>query len=78
MDGWDSELAREEAYARECLYFLSVAHYRMEEYIVARRYAESLISIEPKNRQALALKALLDEQITKGHSYQQSSEQWPF
>jgi hypothetical protein len=34
--------------------------------VAARKSAEALLQLEPHNRQARAMKALLDEQITKG------------
>jgi fission 1 protein len=62
------ELLREESDdgGRATMYYLALAYFRLGDYVAARKYAEALLQVEPHNRQARALKALLDEQITKG------------
>src|SRR5690606_18178759 len=47
-------------------YYLALANYRLGEFVTSRKYTELLLRFEPKNRQARALKALLDEQVHKG------------
>jgi fission 1 protein len=46
-------------------YYMALGNYRLGEFVIARKYTELLLSFEPQNRQARALKALLDEQVTK-------------
>ncbi len=62
------ELLREETDdgGRAILYYLALAYFRLGNYVGARKHAEALLELEPHNRQARAMKALLDEQITKG------------
>jgi len=51
---------------RAALYYLALAQFRLGNYLEARQHIEALLQIEPKNRQANAMKALVNEQITKG------------
>jgi len=50
---------------RDYLYFLAVGNYKLQDYVMTRRYAERLLEIEPNNRQALALKSLAEEKVAK-------------
>lgn len=50
---------------RANLYYLALGYFRLGDYVAARKSAEALLQLEPHNRQARAMKALLDEQITK-------------
>eukprot|EP01087_Luapelamoeba_hula_P014814 TRINITY_DN4392_c0_g1_i2.p1 TRINITY_DN4392_c0_g1~~TRINITY_DN4392_c0_g1_i2.p1 ORF type:complete len:171 (+),score=42.50 TRINITY_DN4392_c0_g1_i2:75-515(+) len=50
---------------RDTLYYLALAHYRLQEYLQARQYAEVLLRLQPENRQIQQLKAVMDEQIKK-------------
>jgi fission 1 protein len=50
---------------RAALYYLALAQFRLGNYLEARQHIEALLQIEPKNRQANAMKALVNEQITK-------------
>jgi Fis1 C-terminal tetratricopeptide repeat len=51
---------------RECLYYLALGQYKLGHYMDARRYNDSLLDKEPRNMQALSLKALIDDRVAKG------------
>lgn len=51
---------------RECLYYLALGQYKLGHYQEARRYNDSLLDKEPRNMQALSLKALIDDRVAKG------------
>ncbi|KAG8949851.1 mitochondrial membrane protein [Tulasnella sp. 424] len=50
---------------RECLYYISLGLYKMQEYSESQRYIEMLLSKEPRNLQAQSLKELIDKAVTK-------------
>lgn len=50
---------------RECLYYLAVGTYKLGDYSDARRYAEALVNHEPTNNQAIALKLMVEDRISK-------------
>jgi fission 1 protein len=47
------------------LYFLAVAKYRLCEYPAARKYVSRLLHIEPANRHARALRAMVDDRMAR-------------
>jgi len=51
---------------RECLYYLALGQYKLGHYNEARRYNDSLLEKEPRNMQALSLKALIEDRVAKG------------
>ena len=51
---------------RECLYYLALGQFKLGHYNDARRYNDSLLEKEPRNMQALSLKALIDDRVAKG------------
>jgi predicted Zn-dependent protease len=51
---------------RECLYYLALGQYKLGHYNEARRCNDSLLEKEPRNMQALSLKALIDDRVAKG------------
>ena len=51
---------------RECLYYLALGQYKLGHYNEARRYNDLLLEREPRNMQALSLKALIDDRVAKG------------
>ena len=51
---------------RECLYYLALGQYKLGHYNEARRYNDSLLEKEPRNMQALSLRALIDDRVAKG------------
>jgi fission 1 protein len=53
---------------RECLYYLALGQYKLGHYTEARRFNDSLLENEPRNMQALSLKALIDDRVAKGIS----------
>ncbi|EED80915.1 predicted protein [Postia placenta Mad-698-R] len=50
---------------RECLYYLSLGHYKMGNYDEAKRFNSLLMEKEPTNLQAQSLASLIDQRITK-------------
>eukprot|EP01113_Clastostelium_recurvatum_P006614 TRINITY_DN13005_c0_g1_i1.p1 TRINITY_DN13005_c0_g1~~TRINITY_DN13005_c0_g1_i1.p1 ORF type:complete len:157 (+),score=41.40 TRINITY_DN13005_c0_g1_i1:146-616(+) len=48
---------------RDYLYFLSMGHFKLEEFAAAREYAERLLVLEPNNRQASALRAISEDKL---------------
>lgn len=50
---------------RECLYYLALGHYKLGNYAEARRYNEILLDHEPSNMQALSLRGLIDDKVSK-------------
>lgn len=51
---------------RDCLYYLALAHFRLENYDEARKYVTLASRIEPNNIQVLALDSLIKDRVTKG------------
>jgi fission 1 protein len=51
---------------RECLYYLALGQYKLSHYTEARRYNDLLLEKEPRNMQALSLKALIEDRVAKG------------
>ncbi|MCJ1250505.1 mitochondrial membrane protein [Trapelia coarctata] len=50
---------------RECLYYLALGNFKLGNYAEARRYNDSLLSIEPANLQAASLRGLIDDKVAK-------------
>jgi len=50
---------------RECLYYLALGQYKLSHYTEARRYNDLLLEKEPRNMQALSLKALIEDRVAK-------------
>lgn len=50
---------------RECLYYLAVAHLKLTEYGAARRYADTLMGYEPRNREVIALRQNIEDNLSK-------------
>ncbi|GMM37194.1 Fis1 protein [Saccharomycopsis crataegensis] len=50
---------------RECLYYLAIGTYKLGDYSDSRRYAEALVNHEPDNAQAIALKRMVEDRISK-------------
>ncbi|RUS14926.1 putative mitochondrial membrane fission protein [Jimgerdemannia flammicorona] len=50
---------------RECLYYLAVGNYKLANYTDARKYNEQLLALEPKNSQALALRRLIEDKVSR-------------
>ena len=58
-DIYESEPARR----RECLYYLSLGHYKLKNYTEAKRYLSKLLSKEPNNMQAISLNGMIDRDV---------------
>ncbi|KAK9452733.1 hypothetical protein V1511DRAFT_513453 [Dipodascopsis uninucleata] len=50
---------------RECLYYLALGHYKLGNYVEARRYNDLLMDREPNNLQARSLNKLIDDRVAK-------------
>lgn len=48
---------------RECLYFLAMANYKLNNHAKAKEFITTLLSKEPNNQQALALRGMIDEKV---------------
>uniref|UniRef100_A0AAY5JWR0 Mitochondrial fission 1 protein n=1 Tax=Esox lucius TaxID=8010 RepID=A0AAY5JWR0_ESOLU len=51
--------------ARDFLFYLAVANYRLKEYEKALKYIRTLLKNEPGNKQALDLEKLIDKALKK-------------
>ncbi|WFD03270.1 mitochondrial membrane protein [Malassezia obtusa] len=51
---------------RECLYYLSLGHYKLANFDEAKRFNSLLLEREPNNMQAQSLNALIEKGIAKG------------
>lgn len=51
---------------RECLYFLAIGNFKIKNYSEARRFNDQLLKYEPRNDQALSLKAMIDDKVSTG------------
>lgn len=54
---------------RECLYYLSLGFYKINELQDLKRYADLLLKHEPDNLQAIHLKSSIEEKIAKGELF---------
>ncbi|KAI4155960.1 MAG: hypothetical protein LQ340_000627 [Diploschistes diacapsis] len=50
---------------RECLYYLALGEFKLGNYAEARRYNDSLLSLEAGNLQAASLRGLIDDKVQK-------------
>lgn len=50
---------------RECLYYLSIGCYKLGEYTMAKRYVDTLHEHEPNNKQAQALKTMVEDKVQR-------------
>ncbi|KAJ3183754.1 mitochondrial membrane protein [Geranomyces variabilis] len=48
---------------RECLYYIALGEYKLGNYRNARKYNETLLQLEARNSQAIALRTLIDEKV---------------
>jgi fission 1 protein len=49
----------------ECIYYLSLACFKIKEYREATRYIDTLLLHQPKNNQALTLKKMIENELAK-------------
>ncbi|KAH8926240.1 mitochondrial fission 1 protein [Atractiella rhizophila] len=50
---------------RECLYYLALGHYKLQNWTEARRFNELLLEKEPKNLQAQSLADLIEKGVQR-------------
>jgi fission 1 protein len=65
-DTTDTEIYRTDPpRRRECLYYLSLGHYKLTNYDEAKRFNSLLLEREPQNLQAQSLNALIEKGVAK-------------
>lgn len=50
---------------RECLYYLTVGCYKINEFTMAKRYVDTLYGHEPNNKQVQILKQMVEDKIQR-------------
>ena len=50
---------------RECLYYLSLANFKLKRYDEAKEHIKMLLQLQPSNSQAQNLQKSIDYQVTK-------------
>jgi mitochondrial fission 1 protein len=56
----------EDRYAdRDCLYYMALGHYRLDDVVASRRCLERLLAVAPNCRQAISLMDIVEDKITK-------------
>ncbi|KAK9477900.1 hypothetical protein V1514DRAFT_332805 [Lipomyces japonicus] len=50
---------------RECLYYLALGHYKLSNYVEARRYNDLLLEREPHNLQSRSLDKLISDKVSR-------------
>lgn len=50
---------------REVLYYLSIGSYKLQDYSMARKYADVLLEIEPESKQAIKLRQTIEDRLAK-------------
>ncbi|CCK69906.1 Fis1p KNAG_0D01540 [Huiozyma naganishii CBS 8797] len=50
---------------RECLYYLTIGCYKINEFTMAKRYVDALYAHEPHNQQVVALKKMVEDKIQR-------------
>lgn len=51
---------------RECLYYLALGHYKINNFVDARLFVRQLLKLEPNHVQAVALNKMIDEKVSRG------------
>mmetsp|Transcript_10949 Transcript_10949/g.26832 ORF Transcript_10949/g.26832 Transcript_10949/m.26832 type:complete len:155 (-) Transcript_10949:7-471(-) len=59
------ELSDNKGVQRESLYYQATAQYRLEQYMDSRKSLQRLLTIDPSNRQALDMKALVEHVLSR-------------
>lgn len=50
---------------RDCLYYMALGYYRLDDVVQSRRCLERLLKLSPNNRQAISLLDIVEDKITK-------------
>ncbi|CAL9728682.1 mitochondrial fission 1 protein [Monosporozyma unispora] len=50
---------------RECLYYLTIGCYKVNEFTMAKRYVDALYEHEPNNKQVQMLKRMVEDKIQR-------------
>ncbi|KAL1930057.1 hypothetical protein VTP01DRAFT_1211 [Rhizomucor pusillus] len=50
---------------RECLYYLALGHYKINNFVDARLFVRQLLKLEPNHVQAVALNKMIDEKVSR-------------
>ena len=63
------ELSTSKGVQRDALYYQATALYRLEQYVDARKALQQLLSLDPNNRQAADMKALVNLSLASNLVY---------
>lgn len=56
----------EDRYAdRDCLYYMALGHYRLDDVVSSRKCLDRLLKLAPNCRQAISLMDIVEDKITK-------------
>lgn len=50
---------------RDCLYYMALGYYRLDDVVSSRKCLEKLLKLAPNCRQAISLKDIVEDKITK-------------
>lgn len=50
---------------RDCLYYMALGYYRLDDLVSSRKCLEKLLRVSPNNRQAISLLDIVEDKITK-------------
>lgn len=51
--------------SRECYYYLALGYFHLQEYALAKKYVQALLTLEPENLQAITLLDQINSKVTK-------------
>lgn len=50
---------------RDCLYYMALGYYRLDDVVSSRKHLDTLLKIAPNCRQAISLMDIVEDKITK-------------
>lgn len=60
-----SGLLEDQYSERDCLYYMALGHYRLDDVVQSRKCLDKLLRIAPNCRQAISLMDIVEDKITK-------------
>ena len=54
-----------EKYRKECLFYIALGYFRLEDYSKSREYMDILLTFEPNHRQARTMKVLIEQRVAR-------------
>jgi mitochondrial fission 1 protein len=54
---------------RECLYYIALAHIKLEQYKEAKEGLDTLLMMEPENKKAYEMREVVKQKIRQGKEY---------